>query len=131
MQRVGCLPIYGHTELVRRLRRYPALLDAMTSQSPALRSDDSPTFCQASQTVTMQPQRNCTDPPGPIFNFHKKGILAGFSQSNVLRYAPMILQPTERAKPSWFKPQLPAAKWPSQDADHNTSRTMLMFFLFP
>ena len=74
MQSIGCLPIYGHTELVRSLRRSPALLDALTSQSPALRSDDSPTFCQASQTVTMQPQRNCTDPPGPIFGFHIVGI---------------------------------------------------------
>ena len=51
-----------------------SLSRSLTSQSPALCSDDSQTFDQASQIVTMQPQRNCTDPPGPIFGFHKVEI---------------------------------------------------------
>ena len=48
-------------------------------------------------------------------------MLWWFSKSNLSR--------AKQAKPSWFKPQLPAAKWPSQDTDHNTSMVSLSILM--
>ena len=51
---------YMGMELVRRLRSHPALLDSLTSQSPALCSDNSPTYLRPSKPNcnAMQPQSN-------------------------------------------------------------------------